>query len=132
MGVGAEIEALCGHCGTTWHVVIALVDGRAAQIECRRCGRRHKLRGGAAPRIAAPRRAGSRAAVASRPLVAPDPSRPVRPYRAGDVYAVAERIEHPTLGSGVVERVLGPGKIQVFFTGGSRVLAQARPGRHAP
>jgi hypothetical protein len=40
---------------------------------------------------------------------------------------VADRIEHPTLGAGVVERVLGVGKIQVFFAGGSRVLVHGRP-----
>jgi hypothetical protein len=39
---------------------------------------------------------------------------------------VADRIEHPQFGAGVVERLLGPGKMQVFFAGGSRVLVHGR------
>ncbi|HSJ97741.1 MAG TPA: hypothetical protein VLC53_11745, partial [Myxococcota bacterium] len=51
MSVGADIEAECGRCGTTWHVVIAMVDGRIAQVECGECHKRHRLRSvGAAPR----------------------------------------------------------------------------------
>jgi hypothetical protein len=128
LGVGAEIEAVCGRCGTTWHVVIALVDGRTAQVECRRCGRRHRPRGVLPAAGRTPRRTGGRAPVASQPLVAPRTDRPPRAYSPTESYAVADRIEHPTLGPGVVERVLGAGKIQVFFAGGSRVLVQRRPG----
>jgi len=129
MSVGADIEASCGRCGTTWHVVIALVGGRVAQVECRECGRRHRLRTpDTAPRPH--RRTGATRAgpgpAARRPLVAPNANRPPRPYRSGETYQPGDRVEHPRFGDGVVERVLGPGKVQVFFAGGSRVLVHGR------
>jgi hypothetical protein len=131
VSVGADIEAECGRCGTTWHVVIALVGGRIAQVECSRCGLRHRLRSPESVRPG-PRRAGAtgsaRRIVASRPLVAPDSSRPVRPYRASDTYAPGDRVTHARFGDGVVERVVGPQKVQIFFTGGSRVLVHGRTG----
>ena len=34
--VGADIEALCGKCGDTWHVVVALVNGKIAKVEERK------------------------------------------------------------------------------------------------
>jgi len=58
--------------------------------------------------------------------VAPDPLRPPSPYRPAGRYAPADRIEHPKFGLGVVELVLGPGKIQVWFDDGERVLVHGR------
>ena len=126
--VGEEIDSLCGRCGeSTLHVVIALAGGRVAQVECRRCGARHRHRGASpAPRSATTRRAAPRRLRAAKPLVDPDLDRPVRPYRASDSYAPADRIEHPSFGIGVVERLTGPGKIQVFFEAGQKVLIHAR------
>jgi len=130
MSVGADIEAVCGRCGTSWHVVIAMAAGRIAQVECRQCGKRHRLRSVSADGPRPHRRTGAPAAhkriSASRPLLAPDPSRPPRLYRPAERYAPADRIEHPRFGLGVVERVLGPGKIQVFFADGQRVLVHER------
>ncbi|HEY8495126.1 MAG TPA: hypothetical protein VIN04_14635 [Myxococcota bacterium] len=127
MSVGAEIEAECGRCGRTWHVVIAMVDGRVAQVECGECHRRHRLRTGAAPR---PRRAAgagaTRRVAAAAPLVAPDLARAPRPYDARESYQPGDRVEHPAFGPGVVERLLGANKVQVFFSSGSRVLVHRR------
>jgi hypothetical protein len=131
MGVGADIEAECGRCGTTWHVVVALVDGRVAQVECGRCGRRHRLRSPDAARPRPHRRTGAQSApprriAAQRPLVAPDPDRPARPYRISDTYLPGDRVVHSQFGEGVVERVLGPQKVQIFFADGSRLLVHGR------
>jgi hypothetical protein len=129
MSVGADIEAVCGRCGMGWHVVIAMADGRIAQVECRQCGKRHKLRAAAAPR---PHRrtgetgAGARRPTARTPLVEPNLSRPPRPYVATDSYVPGDRVEHVAFGPGVVERLTGPGKVQIFFAGGSRVLVHRR------
>jgi len=131
MSVGADIEALCGRCGMGWHVVIAMADGRIAQVECRQCGKRHKPRTGGAERPRPHRRTGETGAPARRiaartPLVEPNLSRPVRPYSAADSYAPGDRVEHVAFGPGVVERLTGPGKVQIFFAGGSRVLVHRR------
>ncbi|MEB2344505.1 MAG: hypothetical protein OZ948_07190 [Deltaproteobacteria bacterium] len=133
MSVGADIEAECGRCGKTWHVVIAMVDGRIAQVECGECHKRHRLRSGEGARPRPHRRTGlvdasARKPVAARPLVAADPDRPPRPYEANESYAPGDRVEHPAFGPGVVERLVGANKVQIFFAGGSRVLVHRRIG----
>lgn len=42
--VGKDLEALCSKCGESWHVVVAVSDGRIAEVECKSCGGRHKYR----------------------------------------------------------------------------------------
>jgi hypothetical protein len=139
LGVGADIEAYCGKCGTVWHVVVAMVGGRIAQVECKECGRRHRVRGGGAtgttgakPETARPhRRTGqtaTRAAKGGKSMIEPDLSRPPVRYSASARFAPGQRVEHTTFGPGIVERVLGPGKVQIHFAGGSRVLAMGRAG----
>jgi len=111
-----------------------MVDGRIAQVECGECHKRHRLRSaeGARPRPhrrtgvlaeAAPKRL-----VAARPLVVADPNRAPRPYDASESYAPGDRVEHPAFGPGVVERIVGANKVQIFFAGGSRVLVHRRAG----
>jgi hypothetical protein len=134
VGVGADIEAECGRCGKTWHVVIAMVDGRVAQVECGECHKRHRLRTGDAARPRPHRRTGAspnaptRRPVAAQPLVVANPDRAPRAYDANDSYAPGDRVEHPAFGPGVVERVVGANKVQIFFAGGSRVLVHRRAG----
>jgi hypothetical protein len=135
--VGADIESLCSKCGDVWHVVVAKVGEKIAKVQCKQCGgfHRHKPPGGPEPKAAkvpgvrklSPRAA--KAAAAAAPQVAIDLSKPLRRYRPNERYEIGDRIEHPNFGSGVVETSPGPGKIQVHFPGGRRVLVQ---GRDAP
>jgi hypothetical protein len=62
-------------------------------------------------------------------VVKADPSRPPRPYRVTDSYAAGDRLQHPTLGDGVVQGPGGPGKIQVLFDGDRKVLVHERPAK---
>jgi hypothetical protein len=134
VGVGADIEAECGRCGKTWHVVIAMVDGRIAQVECGECHKRHRLRSAEGARPRPHRRTGAspsttpRRIAAAQPLVTADPNRPPRSYDANESYVPGDRVEHPAFGPGVVERVVGANKVQIFFAGGSRVLVHRRAG----
>ncbi len=50
-----------------------------------------------------------------------------RPYNIREVYEPGDRIEHPTLGDGVVQRPQGPGKISVLFDEEKKLLIHARP-----
>ena len=130
MGVGADIQAYCGKCGTVWHVVVAMVGTKIAQVECKECGARHRVRGASAGEARPHRRTGetraTRAAKGGKALVAADMTRaPVR-YSTSASFAPGQRVEHPSFGPGVVERVLGPGKVQIHFAEGSKVLAMGR------
>lgn len=143
ISVGADIESLCGKCGDVWHVVVAMVADRVAKVECKQCGRQHRHRppNGSATAASAPRASkasAKRATTANRsskgaqsasalPLIQVDPNKPLRSYTINEEFGVGDRIAHKRFGEGVVEMVLGPDKIQVFFhEGGRRVMAHGR------
>jgi ribosomal protein S27AE len=137
-GTGEDIEDVCSKCGDVWHVVMAKVGDRIARVVCKRCGSQHAYRSGAssAPETSGPaaskkgpsmRRKTTKSAV-PEPIAAPafDPSKAPRPYSPRDSYATAERIVHPTFGTGVVAATPGPGKVDVVFPNGVRTLACAK------
>jgi hypothetical protein len=132
MRVASDVDALCGRCGETRHIVIALAAGRAAEVECQQCGARHRYRPprGAPrpPRAAAAARspATPRARKPARPVVAADPSRPPRPFRTTDTYRVGDRVLHASFGEGVVQAITGPAKVEVLFEAGPKTLVHAR------
>jgi hypothetical protein len=148
IGVGQDVYAVCGKCGDTWHVIVALDGGRITKVQCKQCMGYHRYRTPAGEeRVDADvRKAKTRRTVTTKsakagttarsngrtarrrdePIVDPDLSLPVRRYRMTDTYAPGERIEHPKFGEGVVETSPGPGKVQVYFEDGRRTLAQGR------
>lgn len=65
-------------------------------------------------------------AQAADQVVEADLSRPVRPYDAQERYTPGDRIEHPTLGTGVVQGVAGPNKIRVLFDERKSLLVHDR------
>jgi hypothetical protein len=58
--------------------------------------------------------------------VSADPSRPIRPYSFHESYRAGDRIEHPQLGTGVVQGPAGRGKITVRFGEKKAVLVHQR------
>jgi hypothetical protein len=137
--VGSDIEALCGKCGDVWHVVAAKGGDNIVKVVCKQCGQQHrykpppgkasaneKPKKAATPRAVGEKKARSASSKAPRedaPSVKVDESKPPRVYKPTDTYAPGERITHPSFGTGVVENLPGPGKIQVFFPGGRKILA---------
>jgi len=142
--VGQDIEALCGRCGQVWHVVMAMMGDRIAKVVCKRCGGHHRYRteneppveaasaaagGGAREgrRTGPPRRPMRRAAARTpQPLPTFDPNKPPRTYLARDGYEPGERVTHPSFGTGVVTGAPAPGRVEVAFPSGARVLACAK------
>ena len=143
VGVGDEIESVCGKCGPVWHVVAAMVGNKVVKVVCKRCGAQHRHRSppGSAPAPAEsaptpkPEKRSKAKSEASKaesaaggaPRIEPDLSRPIKPYQAGQTYLLRDRIEHRTFGVGVVEELSGPGKIQVRFPDGPRKLLHGVP-----
>jgi len=150
-GVGADCESICGKCGDVWHVVVAKVGDRIAKVQCKQCGGLHRYSPPAAlkekERLAKeaarasgrasspPRERASRGSREPKPPPGPavqvDLTRPVRPYRPAETFAVGDRIEHVTFGMGVVEGTPEPGKMFVWFPDQRRTLVMAK-GQHAP
>jgi len=52
----------------------------------------------------------------------PDLSRPVRDYAVTELFERGDRIQHSTLGLGVVQGIAGNGKISVLFEDGERKI----------
>ncbi len=126
---GAEIQNKCGKCGDCTHVIVAMSNGRIGKVECRQCGLQHRHRLTDAEKQMKPaKRASRRNAAAERlgPLVEPDLTRPIRRYETSGSYAIGDRIDHQAFGTGVIERIMSPSKIQVFFSAGQKMLLQGR------
>jgi hypothetical protein len=130
--VGSEVESICGKCGQMTHVVIALVEGRIAKVECHQCGARHRYRPIGADAVtprgraaSGPRRRSPKSG--ALPSVEADPTRPRRPFRATETYRPGDRILHAIFGEGVVQAITGTTKIQVRFEAGTKTLIHARP-----
>ncbi len=62
-------------------------------------------------------------------IVEADPSRAPRAYAGTESYQPGDRIEHVQLGTGVVQGVMGPGKISVLFGAEMKLLVHERPSR---
>ena len=69
----------------------------------------------------------SKSGSAGAVIIEPDLSRPVRPYVLNESYGAGDRIEHPTLGTGVVQGGAGNGKIRVLFGTRNSLLVHERP-----
>lgn len=51
--------------------------------------------------------------------------RPVRPYAANESFTLGDRVNHPTFGEGVVQKLLHPNKIEIIFRSDIKVLIHA-------
>jgi hypothetical protein len=137
--VGQDIEALCGRCGQVWHVVMAMMGDRIAKVVCKRCGGHHRYRregeseeaasgGSREARRTGPSRRFARPAAPRTPAPLPtfDPNKPPRTYAAKDAYDAGDRVTHASFGTGVVTGAPGPGRVEIAFPSGTRVLACAK------
>ena len=128
MRAGEDVQNRCTKCGVVAHVIVALVEGKIAKVECKECGSRHRLRSltPGKTRSSAAGKTQTRATKATTPSVEPDLSLPVRPYATTEIYAVGQRIDHHSLGRGVVEQVASATKVHVSFPGGTKTLVHGR------
>lgn len=140
--VGKDIESMCRSCGDVWHVIVAKVGDKVTKVQCKQCGKLHRLQPtGDAPeanlnptrrKVASPRVRGGGAKRSSAARgrrssagVTIDPELPIRAYAMSERFAAGEQIRHKKFGEGVV-RVVEEGKIRVDFVGGMKVLLHDR------
>ncbi len=145
LAVGKDIFSVCGKCGDTWHVIVAVEGVKVTKVQCKFCGGYHRYKRAAndtATKETKPKAPSRPAATGTtkagkkqtrvvtpkrdEPRTEPNLALPVRDYAMSGTYQTGERIEHPKFGQGVVEAFPSPGKMDVFFEDGRRTLAYGR------
>jgi Zn ribbon nucleic-acid-binding protein len=146
---GEFITAKCSRCNdVTGHVVMLVLEGHVAKVECKACGSVHKYRESRLPAAAgasrssvrhvragqergqgreigagAPRKNSPAAKLESawqEAMVRHSGRLPVA-YAMGAAYALRDFLEHPVFGRGEVIAV-APGKMDVLFQEGVKLL----------
>jgi hypothetical protein len=134
--VGGEIEAWCTSCKTEkWHVVVAMVGGKPAKVECHGCHKQHVYREHApgTKTEKAPRAPRARAAAAEPAAPLEDVTAELkagaasaRPFNVRERFAVGDFLRHPTFGVGKVTALPAPQKMEVAFLDGRKLLMHDR------
>ena len=132
--VAKDIEAVCSKCGESWHVIVAVYNGKIEQVQCKSCRGYHKYKPIARDRMTLKRDTKSAVAVGSihaapatpREKKAPTPKvlepkvpandRPIRKWTIHEKdFQLGDRIEHAKFGLGVVDELPSPNKMYVTF-----------------
>lgn len=139
--VGGETKAFCTSCKAMQdHVIVALVAGKPAKVECDVCHKQHVYRAGppGAAKSAAKSGSGKTASAgraaktrAAAPAETVDiaallAGRVSRPYDPKLRFAVGEVVKHPSFGVGLVSQLPGPQKLEITFPDGVRLLTHDR------
>ncbi len=139
MKVGTDLQHPCPNCANPAHTVTAVTHGNTAAVTCNRCGftRRYVVSVDEPAPAPVPARASKPVANRTRKRTSPwatetsrvaaDLARPVRRYKLSDTYRLGDRVEHATFGLGIVDEILGPTKMQVFFPSGHRKMMHGIP-----
>jgi len=133
--VGGETESWCTHCKQIKdHVIVAVLGGRPAKVECMGCHKQHQFRVG---------RPGAAGAARARKTSVTSPPTPTvalgtrlggktpRDYSPSTRFSVDDAVRHPQFGVGLVVGRPGPGKIDVEFPEGRKVLLHERAEKEA-
>lgn len=142
--VGKDLEARCSKCGESWHVIVAVSDGKIAEVECKSCGGRHKYRPIHKDRLTVKKNTATSVALSttSREALIPEKKSkasaekhaaktrieqvpvPLVEHNGGETkdymisrsdYILGDRIMHKKFGEGIVDGIL-PSQKKMFVT----------------
>ena len=130
--VGTDIESMCNTCGDVWHVIVAKQGEKVTKVQCKQCGRQHRLKPtGAAPEanlkptrrrvVGSKKKASARVSAKVDHGAVFDPNKPTRPYAIRERFELGEQIQHKKFGPGVVSAVEDD-KIHVTFGSEAKIL----------
>jgi hypothetical protein len=153
--VGGEVEAWCTTCRIMKdHIIVAVVAGAPAKVECMGCGKQHQYRAqppGTKPTRAAGGEGAARsprapsAAAAARAAAAEEAARAnaemqariaaadrdAKTYTPKVKFELGQAVRHPTFGVGIVVAHPAPQKMEVAFREGARLLLHDRDAQAA-
>ncbi len=120
--VGKDLDGWCNPCGLMLaHVVIALKNDKPYRVQCKTCEHKHVHRA-AKPGTKKPRAKKPPKPTEYELIMAKRDADTAVAYSAKDDYDPDQLISHPTLGVGLVTNRKGPGKMEVLFAGGQKLL----------
>jgi hypothetical protein len=121
---GDPIEARCTKCRkNTAHIIITMAEEGPDQVQCGTCKRQHKYRPPTAARKTALRRTVDPNATARKEWEDLRPgmdSAEATDYSMNAACKVGELIKHPVFDLGLMQRVVGPQKVEVLFEDGKK------------
>lgn len=130
--VGGDALSYCTRCKIELaHVIVSMVDGQPAKVICKTCKSEHKFRkapGTASTKTKSPRL--SKPSTSTQVVRAAEywekkmreAKKVGRPYAVSDTFQVGDVVEHTKFGPGIVETVVSPSKVTVFFRDGEKIL----------
>jgi len=123
---GDPIEARCTKCRqNTNHIIVAVAEDVPVKVQCNTCSGQHKYRPPAAARKPAARRTIDPRDNERKEweLLRPNMnSAKAMDYSMTQAYKVKSLINHPVFGLGLVQRVVGPRKVEVLFEDGKKTM----------
>lgn len=147
LAAGERIESRCRRCNdVTGHIIVAMVGGEIYKVECQACRSIHKFHSPnpvpktaaeprrrtttpgqpRAPKSAQAERAGSvRQSVAIEQAWQEALNRHIgsaKPYAMNATFEKGDLVDHPSFGTGIVQSVEAPNKMDVLFRDGIRSL----------
>lgn len=133
--VGADILTFCSRCKIELaHVIVSMVDGTPVKVICKTCRSEHKYKKTAGASVGKTRKTPTARASKSTIRLADlwekriSESKAVVPqkYTIQELFKKNDLLEHIKFGLGVVEEVLGSGKVRVLFKDEERVLIHGK------
>lgn len=138
LSAGENIEARCTRCRTVLnHTIVAMVGERVVRVECNTCRGVHNYVAEKTAALPAPRASNRKSASVSGKakkepgraereewdtLRAAMEGNPVQAYDMDGKYRANDLVEHVVFGLGIVLRMAGPNKMEVFFQSGKKLL----------
>jgi hypothetical protein len=114
------------------HVIVSMLDGKPAKVQCKTCKGTHKykLTGNSVP----VRKTGTRSAATKTVIRAADlweqrmakkTEADMNPYKPTHKFGLGDVVQHPSFGLGIVEELRPPTKIVVLFRDGEKILVHS-------
>jgi hypothetical protein len=141
LAVGKELVSYCTRCKMDLgHTIMSMIGGMPSRVICRTCKSEHNFK--AKKGVKDPGNPGAETSVKTKTPRAPKADkvipvelewmkqinaspRPVRPYAANEAFKLGDRVNHPTFGEGVVQKLLHPNKMEIIFRMDIKVLIHA-------
>ena len=126
LSAGDPIEARCTKCRkNTGHIIVTMAEEGPGNVQCNACDRQHKYRPPTAAKKPSVRKTidPKDAERKEWELLRPNmKSEKATDYSMTDAYKVKALINHPVFGLGLVQRVVGPQKVEVLFEDGKKTM----------